>query len=401
MPDVSAAQKAMAARAKPRGSKKSPTDPKKVAGIVLGISIGFGIILNFANPAKGGQSLINDPSLIENINKNAKGWHAGAAPTFEGWNVNDVREFGQVSWRDTEAQWHLCPPPMEDSVPEAFDAREKWESCFANPHIYDQGNCSASWAIAAAQSVARRYCIQEPEKYPEFVLSPQSILSCDDQNDGCKGGGMDTVWNFLTSEGVVSETCHPTKWWEGECSAKCEDETPLKVQAKCAVQGVDVIKREILSNGPVVAQLALSDEIMVYKGGIFTPTPTNVMFHLKGGRRQKKAQMVLLLGWGSEDDQDYWIIENSWGKEWGENGYAKIAYNAMKADDTSPTDSSHLITEVVFVGYPTNMKYANQGGAGEYNDLDFEEDLDDIDLDLDIDDDDEDLFADLDLEDTE
>merc|ERR1719198_1148585 len=120
------------------------------------------------------------------------------------------------------------------------------------------------------------------------------------------------------------------------------------------------------------------------------------MFHAKGGRRQKKVQMVLLLGWGSEDDQDYWIIENSLGKEWGEGGYAKIAYNPVKDDSQNPTDSSQLITEVVFVGYPTNQKYANQG-AGEYNDLDFEEDLDDIDLDLNIDDE-EDLFADLDLE---
>lgn len=103
--------------------------------------------------------------------------------------------------------------------------------------------------------------------------------------------------------------------------------------------------------------------------------------------------MVLLVGWGLDGDQEYWIAENSFGKAWGEDGYVKVAI--PKADDLD-RDANVIQAEVAFVGVPTNHKYGQP--AAEYDDLGLDDDLDDLDLDLE---DDDDLFADLDLDEAE
>lgn len=387
------AKKAMAKR----NSKKTHGDAKKTAVVICVVATGLGFLLMAMNPAKGGASPVNDESLVDHVNRNAKTWTAATAPMFNGWHVSDVKELGAVQWRDQDYQWHLCPPATADA-PDSFDSREKWPTCFQDRHIYEAGNCSASWAIAAASLVATRFCINEPDKYPGLTLSPQSLLSCDQSNDGCKGGGMDTVWNYLESDGLVSESCFPMSGWNTECSAAC-DELPMKINAKCAVQGLDPIKREIAANGPVAAQIVLSDELFIYKSGVFVETPTAQ--HFTGKRqdsRKKKVVMALIIGWGSDGDEEYWIIENSFGKGWGEDGYAKIAMGKVGEPGQQSPDNVVNI-DVVFVGAPTNHKYG-QPAASDYGDLDIDEDLDDIDLDLDLGEDD-DLFADLDLDEAE
>lgn len=385
------AKKAMAKR----NAKKVAADPKQTAGIICGVATFLGFLLLWLNPQKGGASPVNDDALVDHVNRNAKTWKAAKAPMFDDWTIGDVRDLGSITWRDQEAQWHLCPPASEEA-PASFDAREKWAACFQDRHIFETGNCSSSWATSAAAQVASRFCINEPDKYPGLTLSPQTLVSCDQNNDGCKGGGMDTVWSYIESDGLVSETCFPTKGGApASCEDKCED-APVKIQAKCAVQGVDAIKREIAANGPVVAQLLLSDELFLYKSGVFAQTPTAVHFPTKGRQgRQKKVSMVLLLGWGSDGDQEYWIVENSWGKQWGEDGYAKIA--VPKADEMD-RDQAVVVTDVVFVGVPSNHKFGQASpDYGDLDDLEFDDDMDDLDLGVD----DDDLFADLDLDEAE
>ncbi|KIH67756.1 papain family cysteine protease [Ancylostoma duodenale] len=74
------------------------------------------------------------------------------------------------------------------------------------------------------------------------------------------------------------------------------------------------IRQEIFETGPVVAAFNVYEDFRYYKGGIYV--------HKWG--KQTGAHAVKVIGWGTEDGTDYWLIANSWNTEWGENGYFRI-----------------------------------------------------------------------------
>jgi cathepsin B len=77
---------------------------------------------------------------------------------------------------------------------------------------------------------------------------------------------------------------------------------------------VESIKIEILANGPVETGFTVYADFFDYNGGIYQHTSGSA----EGGHAVK------ILGWGTENNVDYWIVANSWGKYWGENGYFRI-----------------------------------------------------------------------------
>ncbi|KIH62431.1 papain family cysteine protease [Ancylostoma duodenale] len=74
------------------------------------------------------------------------------------------------------------------------------------------------------------------------------------------------------------------------------------------------IRQEIYKNGPVVAAFKVYQDFNWYKKGIYV--------HKWGG--QTGAHAVKVVGWGRENETDYWLIANSWNIDWGEGGYFRI-----------------------------------------------------------------------------
>jgi len=86
----------------------------------------------------------------------------------------------------------------------------------------------------------------------------------------------------------------------------------------CIATEADGIKKEIMTNGPVLAQLSPYTDMLTYSDGIYSRT--NDAFKFQG------SHVFKILGWEDSPEQgSHWIVENSWGADWGENGYAKIA----------------------------------------------------------------------------
>jgi len=76
-----------------------------------------------------------------------------------------------------------------------------------------------------------------------------------------------------------------------------------------------VIAKELVATGPLSVCLNAA-KLSFYKSGIYDPKSCNPK-DLDHG--------VLMVGYGAEDSQDYWILKNSWGKRWGEDGYFRLA----------------------------------------------------------------------------
>lgn len=75
---------------------------------------------------------------------------------------------------------------------------------------------------------------------------------------------------------------------------------------------MDAVKTEILKGGPVTAGMQVYDDLSIFKGGsVYRPGPS---------AQPSERHSVILVGWGNQLGKDYFIIQNSWGKTWGEQG---------------------------------------------------------------------------------
>lgn len=88
------------------------------------------------------------------------------------------------------------------------------------------------------------------------------------------------------------------------------------------------MKREVLAHGPVVAEIKVTSDFLTYKSGVYTFRPTASVFPIKG------THVAKVIGWGGKGSDRFWIVENTWGNDWGENGCArvKIESGVVKTD---------------------------------------------------------------------
>merc|ERR1711976_835145 len=152
-------------------------------------------------------------------------------------------------------------------------------------------------------------------------------------------------------------------------------EASLKAASHCVLNNEMAVRREILNHGPVVAPLFLVDDFLVYRGGLYQEMPTATQ--LSDARRQRIIHAVKIIGWGNMEGKNYWLIENSWGEDWGEHGYAKIVAGG------EPEKREGIILETyILAATPSHNKVELEVDEKE-DDFESDVDLEDIDVELD------------------
>lgn len=209
-------------------------------------------------------------------------------------------------------------------TPETFDSRVQWPDCI-HP-IRNQLKCGSCWAFASSEVLSDRFCIASEGKV-DVILSPQDLVSCDFLDKGCNGGSLLFSWIYLRLFGIVTDECKPYTSGDGtvaKCNYlkfSCETEgveyKKYKAKNFYFLQSITAIKEDIVKYGPIETGFYVYDDFMSYKSGIYKKGPGAV---LKGGHAVK------IIGWGKEGEQEYWIVANSWGPEWGEEGFFRIAF---------------------------------------------------------------------------
>ncbi|CAI2372444.1 unnamed protein product [Moneuplotes crassus] len=204
-------------------------------------------------------------------------------------------------------------------IPAEFDSRTAWPGKVHN--IRDQGACGSCWAFGATEALSDRFNIEHDM---DIVLSPQHLVSCDRSNYGCNGGYLDKAWKFMKDTGVVLDSCMPytsgTTGKDGECFTHCTSETDDEFRKynsdkATMTRNVQKTQQAIMEEGPVEAAFTVYQDFMSYKGGVYKHTTGSML----GGHAIKA------IGWGEEDGTKYWIMANSWGTGWGEEGFFRIA----------------------------------------------------------------------------
>merc|ERR1719469_257218 len=115
--------------------------------------------------------------------------------------------------------------------------------------------------------------------------------------------------------------------------------------------------REVHQNGPIVVSFEPNDDFMFYSGGIFGQQKLGVPAPLAAhsSEWQQVDHAVLLVGWGEELGQKFWIVQNSWGESWGEDGFFRIARDINDsgvesiavAADVVEDDNNQVLTDFV------------------------------------------------------
>lgn len=297
-----------------------------------------------------------DVDMIQEINGRDYGWKAKNYSQFWGMTLDEGLRYRLGTQRPSRTIMNMNEMQMNmngnDYMPSHFNAAEKWPGKIHEP--LDQGNCNASWAFSTAAVASDRISIQSMgHMTPQ--LSPQNLISCDTRHQGgCAGGRIDGAWWYLRRRGVVTEDCYPfsppqqTPAEAARCmmqsravgrgkrqaTAHCpnshryENEIYQSTPPYRLSSNDKEIMKEIMDNGPVQAIMEVHEDFFVYKSGIYKHT--NVNYHKSPQYRKHATHSVRITGWGEDRDYSgrthkYWIAANSWGKNWGENGYFRIA----------------------------------------------------------------------------
>ncbi|XKL62023.1 hypothetical protein PGB90_001856 [Kerria lacca] len=251
-------------------------------------------------------------------------------------------------------------------LPKFFTWTDKNNTNCSIDYIKDQSGCGSCWAVASVSALEDRFCIQSKGKI-KAKLSSGYVMSCDTQNYGCYGGYLDYAHNFFVNNGVITggdfesdEGCQPypiqpctysngrpnrmpcLNPFTPKCrNKKCTndwykyryepDEYTYKARKYKFVNGgffeTDecAIQKEIYKNGPVTSGFLVLNDFVYYKEGIYNPVGWNIL----------GAHAVRIVGWGVENNVKYWIVANSWGRDWGENGWFRIirGVNAVWIED--------------------------------------------------------------------
>ncbi|KAL0784885.1 thiol protease aleurain-like [Brassica napus] len=181
--------------------------------------------------------------------------------------------------------------------------------------VRDQGQCEAGWAISSVGAVEAAY----RKKYGIGIsLSEQQLLDCSTNNKGCDGGAAANAFQYNVERKLNYRSFYPYGGTQGKCRYE-----PLVVGKLIKSYGVGVsidenkLKQWVGSIGPVTVGFHVTNSFAFYEEGVYSSDEC-------GDTTKDLNHFMLVVGYGIEDGVPYWLIQNSWGTDWGEKGYIKV-----------------------------------------------------------------------------
>ena len=230
-------------------------------------------------------------------------------------DMTDMERKARLGFRAAENKDGNVVELDTTNLPESVD----WRTAGAVNAIQDQGQCGSCWAFSATGSLEGAHFLATGNllKFAEQQLVDCANTAAGYLNFGCNGGMYGRAWNYWKTHDAILESDYAYTAKDGTCAYDSTPLTTIEVTNWSSVKTDDVAQtKAAVAQRPI--SIAIEADKLVfqqYSSGIFDNT--------KCGTTMDHA--VMLVGYGSENGQDYFILRNSWGTTWGEKGYMRIA----------------------------------------------------------------------------
>ncbi|XP_036449143.1 cathepsin L1-like [Colossoma macropomum] len=223
---------------------------------------------------------------------------------------------GSFNETKIESATTFLQPVEGAALPSAVD----WRAEGYVTEVKDQSHCGSCWAFSATGALEG----QMFKKTKKLVsLSEQQLVDCSGSsgNYGCNGGLAYQAFDYIMkSGGLETAYTYPYQAKEGLCRfnkqkawAKCSDYKMVKSTE-------DVLQYAVATVGPISVSLDVShDSFQLYESGVYDEPNCS---------STKLGHAMLAVGYGTDEQgRDYWLVKNSWGVNWGDEGYIKMSRN--------------------------------------------------------------------------
>jgi C1A family cysteine protease len=208
--------------------------------------------------------------------------------------------------------WEDLAPFKSVKVDEELPRKWDWRERGIVTEVKSQGSCGSCWAfgtVAVLESAIKRATDKSVN------ISEQQLVSCRPRFGSCRGGFF--ALGFYKERGANYTEDYPYKASNGFCRTNLPEHEKIASWAYVGQKGraptTEELKAAIYQHGPIAVTVSASGAFGRYKSGVYNAC-----------NQWRTNHIVALVGW--DDDEQVWIMKNSWGKKWGEEGYMRIRY---------------------------------------------------------------------------
>eukprot|EP01137_Pigoraptor_chileana_P019092 Opistho-2@79641 len=230
---------------------------------------------------------------------------------FQKTNMGYQKNVGSLPSGGSVIEWF----PPNTAPPSSVD----WVTLGRVTNVKDQGQCGSCWTFAASAALEGQVLKYNPSV--TYSLSPQNLLDCTSPSYSCNGGNTEVALSYVLSNGGIDTlnsynyvgyqlTCQ----YLAACSGAQMSQEPSVVVARTSTPaGLEsALTSAIAEIGPIAVTIYASEALQDYSEGVFVDTTC---------AGQEPNHAVTVVGYGTYKGQDYYLVKNSWGTDWGMGGY--------------------------------------------------------------------------------
>ncbi|KAB7501366.1 Digestive cysteine proteinase 2 [Armadillidium nasatum] len=206
--------------------------------------------------------------------------------------------------------------PFEPQVGVQYPETVDWRDEGYVTRVKDQGQCGSCWAFSATGSLEGQHFASTGNL---VSLSEQNLVDCV-TGDNCNGGWTTDAFDYVHKNGGIdTEFFYPYTATNGVCKYSADHVGATCTGYKTIAKSEDSLLEACATIGPISVAIDASHlSFQVYNSGVYYESACSSV---------NLDHAVLVVGYGTENLEDYWLVKNSWGVSWGERGYIKMARN--------------------------------------------------------------------------